>query len=55
MQGSQKIRKKQMRKKAGHLENLPGKRQKQQMDPLHPILVQMEIPWKMQENRKDRL
>lgn len=54
-QGSPKIRKKQMRKIMEHLENLPGKRQKQQMVPLHQIPVQMGIPWKMPESRKDRL
>lgn len=44
-----------MRKTARFLENLPGKRQKQQMVPLHPIPVQMGILWKVQEIRKDRL
>lgn len=53
--GKSEDKKKQMRKIMKHLENLPGKRQKQQMVPLHPIPVQMGIPRKMPEIRKDRL
>lgn len=53
--GKSEDKKKQMRKIMEHLENLLGKRQKQQMFPPHQIPVQMGIPWKMPESRKDRL